>query len=178
MRAANNGDHATATALAAHVLSVDHGNPEAEDLLATPARYGEIRRLTIMFADLVDSTALSTRLEPEAYHTLVGRYRQEVQRIIDRYEGHISSIKGDGLLAVFGHPRPHDDDARRERCTCGFAHRPPILRPVSRARSRAAGPRLWDHALGCGLPMSRRSPDPMKSSISSTTSRGASTWAK
>ena len=73
VRAINEGDHATATTLASRVLSVDHNNPEAEDLLTAPARYGEIRRLTIMFADLVDSTALSTRLEPERYRTLVGR---------------------------------------------------------------------------------------------------------
>jgi len=113
VRAINEGDRATATTLAGQVLSVDRGNPEAEDLLTAPARYGEIRRLTIMFADLVDSTALSTRLEPETYHTLVGRYRDEVRRVVDRYEGHISSIKGDGLLAVFGHPKAHENDVRR-----------------------------------------------------------------
>jgi class 3 adenylate cyclase/tetratricopeptide (TPR) repeat protein len=113
VRAINEGDRATATTLAGQVLSVDQGNPEAEDLLTAPARYGEIRRLTIMFADLVDSTALSTRLEPETYRTLVGRYRDEVRRVIDRYEGHISSIKGDGLLVVFGHPKAHENDVRR-----------------------------------------------------------------
>jgi class 3 adenylate cyclase/tetratricopeptide (TPR) repeat protein len=113
VRAINEGDRATATTLAGQVLSVDRGNPEAEDLLSAPIRYGEIRRLTIMFADLVDSTALSTRLEPERYRTLVGRYRDEVRRVIDRYEGHICSIKGDGLLAVFGHPEAHEDDVRR-----------------------------------------------------------------
>jgi class 3 adenylate cyclase/tetratricopeptide (TPR) repeat protein len=113
VRAINSGDRATATTLAGQVLSVDRGNLEAEDLLTIPATYGEIRRLTIMFADLVDSTALSTRLEPETYHTLVGGYRDEVRRIVDRYEGHISSIKGDGLLAVFGHPKAHENDVRR-----------------------------------------------------------------
>jgi class 3 adenylate cyclase/tetratricopeptide (TPR) repeat protein len=113
VRAINEGDRATASNLASRVLSVDRNNPEAEDLLTAPARYGEIRRLTIMFADLVDSTALSTRLEPETYHTLVGRYRDEVRRVVDRYEGHISSIKGDGLLAVFGHPKAHENDVRR-----------------------------------------------------------------
>jgi len=113
VRAINAGDRATATTLAGQVLSVDRGNLEAEDLLTAPARYGEIRRLTIMFADLVDSTALSTRIEPETYHTLVGRYRDEVRRVVDRYEGHISSIKGDGVLAVFGHPKAHEDDVRR-----------------------------------------------------------------
>ena len=113
VRVINAGDRAPATTLAGQVLSVDRGNPEAEDLLTVPARSGEIRRLAIMFADLVDSTALSTRLEPETYHTLVGGYRDEVRRIVDRYEGHISSIKGDGLLAVFGHPRAHENDVRR-----------------------------------------------------------------
>ncbi len=113
VRAINEGDRATATALAGRVLAVDRGNPEAEDLLTAPARYGELRRLTIMFADLADSTLLSTRLEPETYHTLVGRYRDEVRRIVDRYEGHISSIKGDGLLVVFGHPMAHEDDVLR-----------------------------------------------------------------
>jgi class 3 adenylate cyclase/tetratricopeptide (TPR) repeat protein len=113
VRAINAGDRATATTLAGQVLSLDHGNPEAEDLLTASAHYGEIRRLTIMFVDLVDSTALSTRLEPETYHTLVGRYRDEVRRVVDQYEGHISSIKGDGLLAVFGHPKAHENDVRR-----------------------------------------------------------------
>jgi class 3 adenylate cyclase len=113
VRAINEGDRATATNLASRVLSVDRNNPEAEDLLTAPARYGEIRRLTIMFADLVDSTALSTRLEPETYRTLVGRYRDEVRRVVDRYEGHISSIKGDGLLVVFGHPKARENDLRR-----------------------------------------------------------------
>jgi class 3 adenylate cyclase/tetratricopeptide (TPR) repeat protein len=113
VRAINEGDRTTATTLASRVLSVDRNNTEAEDLLTPPARYGEIRRLTIMFADLVDSTALSTRLEPETYRTLVGRYRDEVRRAVDRYEGHISSIKGDGLLVVFGHPTAHENDVRR-----------------------------------------------------------------
>ena len=116
VRAINQGDRATATTLAGQVLAVDRGNPEAEDLLTAPARYGAIRRLTIMFADLVDPVgpkALSTRLEPETYHTLVGRYRDEVRRAVDRYEGHLSSIKGDGLLAVFGHPKAHENDLRR-----------------------------------------------------------------
>ena len=111
--AINRGDRATATALAGQVLTVDRGNVDAEDLLTAPASGGEIRRLTILFADLVDSTVLSTRVEPETYRMLVGRYRDLVLTIVDRYEGHIGSTKGDGLLAVFGHPKAHEDDVRR-----------------------------------------------------------------
>jgi hypothetical protein len=74
--AINRGDRATATALAGQVLAADSSNAEAEDLLATPSDPGEIRRLAILFADLVDSTVLSTRVEPETYRLLVGRYRE------------------------------------------------------------------------------------------------------
>jgi class 3 adenylate cyclase/tetratricopeptide (TPR) repeat protein len=114
VQAINSGDRATASALAHQVLAVDSGNRDAEDLLATPAAgTGELRRLTILFADLVDSTALSTRIEPEIYRTVIGRYRQQVNDIVNRYEGHVFSTKGDGLLAVFGHPKAHENDVRR-----------------------------------------------------------------
>ena len=111
--AINRGDRATATALAEQVLVADSANAEAEDLLTASSDPGELRRLTIFFADLVDSTALSTRVEPETYGLLVGRYHELVQRAVNRYEGHIGSTKGDGLLAVFGHPIAHEDDVRR-----------------------------------------------------------------
>ena len=113
LRAAAEGDRATASLLAGQVLAVDRNNTDAEDLLAAPAEYGEIRRLTILYADLVDSTALSTRIDPETYRTVVGRYRDDVLRIVERYEGHVGSTKGDGLLASFGHPHAHEDDVHR-----------------------------------------------------------------
>ena len=107
------GDRHTAKVLAERVLAVDSGNADAEDLLAAPVGDGEIRRMTILYVDLVDSTELSTRIEPEIYRTVVGRYREQVLQVVDRYEGHIASTKGDGLLAVFGHPRAHENDIRR-----------------------------------------------------------------
>jgi class 3 adenylate cyclase len=111
--AINRGDRATADALAGRVLAVDRSNHDAEELLTAPIGGGEIRRLTILFADLVDSTALSTRIELEIYRTVVGTYRDEVLKIVNNYEGHIGSTKGDGLLAVFGHPVAHENDAHR-----------------------------------------------------------------
>jgi class 3 adenylate cyclase len=113
VEAINRGDRATADALAGQVLAVDRSNPDAEELLAAPEDSGEIRRLTILFADLVDSTALSTRIEPEIYRTVVGRYREQVRAVVDRYKGDIESTRGDGLLAVFGHPKAHENDVRR-----------------------------------------------------------------
>ncbi len=82
--AINRGDRAAATALAGQVLAADSTNAEAEDLLAAPSDPGEIRRLAIFFADLVDSTLLSTRVEPETYRLLVGRYREQVLRVVNR----------------------------------------------------------------------------------------------
>jgi class 3 adenylate cyclase/tetratricopeptide (TPR) repeat protein len=111
--AINRGDRAAATVIAGQVLATDSANIEAEDLLASPSYPGEIRRLTIFFADLVDSTVLSRRVEPETYRLLVGRYREMVLRAVNRYEGHIGATHGDGLLAVFGYPIAHENDAIR-----------------------------------------------------------------
>ena len=113
IEAIGKGDRETADALAGQVLAAEGSNTDAEDLLAPPVDHGQIRRLTIMFADLVDSTALSTQVDPETYRTVVGRYKERVRRTIDAYEGHIASIKGDGLLSVFGHPVAHENDAHR-----------------------------------------------------------------
>jgi len=63
--AINRGDRVTANSLAQQVLTADKGKVDAEDLLATSDEPGEIRRLTILVADLVDSTDLSGRVEPE-----------------------------------------------------------------------------------------------------------------
>ena len=133
--AINRGDRVAGTALAEQVLAADGVNAEAEDLLAAPADPGEIRRLTILFADLVDSTVLSTRVEPETYRMLVGRYRQQVLAIVNRFEGHVGSHQGDGLLAVFGHPTAHEDDVRRA-VLAGLE----ITREVARLREQAQAP--------------------------------------
>ena len=111
--AINRDDRVAATALVDHVLAVDHGNAEAEDLLAAPSDGGEIRRLTILYVDLVDSAVLANHAELDTYGLLVGRYRDLVLNIVNRFDGHIGSPTGEGLLAVFGHPRAHEDDVRR-----------------------------------------------------------------
>jgi class 3 adenylate cyclase len=133
--AINRGDRVAASALADQVLAVDGGNAEAEDLLAAPGSDGEIRRLTILFADLVDSTVLSTRVEPETYRMLVGRYREQVVQVVDRFGGHVGSAKGDGLLAVFGHPTAHEDDVRRA-LVAGLEITREVARPSAQAKRR------------------------------------------
>jgi class 3 adenylate cyclase/tetratricopeptide (TPR) repeat protein len=113
--AVNKGDLKTAHDLAELVLREDASNRDAEDLLAAEASSrGELRRLTILCCDLVGSTELSERHEPERYRTLVRRYQALCRETIeDRYDGHIVSVKGDGMLALFGHPAAHEDDTRR-----------------------------------------------------------------
>lgn len=78
---------------------------------ATPD--GERRQLTVMFADLVDSTPLSGRLDPEDLRDTVRRYHAACAASIERWGGHVGHWLGDGVLAYFGYPSAHEDDARR-----------------------------------------------------------------
>ena len=71
------------------------------------------RQLTVMFCDLVGSTALSTQLDPEELREVVRAYQQTSAVVIDRYEGHIAQYLGDGLLVYFSYPVAHEDDAQR-----------------------------------------------------------------
>jgi class 3 adenylate cyclase len=73
----------------------------------------ERRQLTVMFCDLVGSTALSTQLDPEEWRALVREYQHVGAEIIRRFEGHIAQYLGDGLLVYFGYPTAHEDDAQR-----------------------------------------------------------------
>jgi class 3 adenylate cyclase/tetratricopeptide (TPR) repeat protein len=78
-----------------------------------PRAEAERRQLTVMFCDLVGSTALSEQLDPEEYRAVVRGYQQVSAEVIGRYEGHIAQYLGDGLLVYFGYPTAHEDDARR-----------------------------------------------------------------
>ena len=95
------------------------------NLLTAPGDAGEIRRLTILFADLVDSTVLSTRVEPETYRMLVGRYREQVVQVVDRFGGHVGSAKGDA----------HEDDVRRA-LVAGLEITREVARPSAQAKRR------------------------------------------
>ena len=73
----------------------------------------ERRQLTLMFVDLVGSTALSGRLDPEDMREVIGAYQNAVAREVARFEGHVAKFMGDGVLAYFGWPRAHEDEAER-----------------------------------------------------------------
>ena len=73
----------------------------------------ERRQLTVMFCDLVDSTALSEQLDPEELREVVRAYQAVSTSVIQRYDGHVAQHLGDGLLVYFGYPVAHEDDAQR-----------------------------------------------------------------
>ena len=85
--------------------------PSAQPERKVPA--GERRQLTVMFCDLVGSTALSEQLDPEELQTVVRTYQEVSAQVIERYEGYIAQYLGDGLLVYFGYPAAHEDDAAR-----------------------------------------------------------------
>src|SRR5271157_2311345 len=73
----------------------------------------ERRQLTVMFCDLVGSTALSKRLDPEDMREVIRTYQDACSGAIARYDGFVAKFMGDGILAYFGFPRAHEDDAAR-----------------------------------------------------------------
>jgi class 3 adenylate cyclase len=73
----------------------------------------ERRQLTMMFTDLVGSTALSTKLDPEDLRTVIRAYHQCVAETIARFDGFVAKYMGDGVLIYFGYPQAHEDDAER-----------------------------------------------------------------
>ena len=73
----------------------------------------ERRQLTVMFCDLVASTALSARLDPEELREVIGAYQWCVAEAVRRFDGFVAKYMGDGVLIYFGYPRAHEDDAER-----------------------------------------------------------------
>jgi class 3 adenylate cyclase len=73
----------------------------------------ERRQLTVMFCDVVGSTALSTRYDPEDLRELIGGYHRAVTETVGRFDGFVAKYMGDGVLSYFGYPQAHEDDAER-----------------------------------------------------------------
>ena len=80
---------------------------------AVKSSSAERRQLTVMFCDLVGSTALSARLDPEDLREVIGVYHRCVAETIGRFDGFVAKYMGDGVLAYFGYPQAHEDDAER-----------------------------------------------------------------
>ncbi len=98
----------------------------------------ERRQLTVMFCDLVGSTALASRLDPEDLREIIGAYHRSVAETVARFGGFVAKYMGDGVLVYFGYPQAHENDAEQAvraglalvdavgrleqiRAICGFA---------------------------------------------------------
>jgi class 3 adenylate cyclase/predicted ATPase len=91
----------------------EYATPGEDPRTASHAPEAERRQLTVMFCDLVDSTRLSSQLDPEEYRDMIRAYQRVCTDVIQRYDGHIAQLLGDGLLVYFGYPHAHEDDAQR-----------------------------------------------------------------
>jgi class 3 adenylate cyclase/predicted ATPase len=94
-----------------------HGPAESAHAPETPQPAlrleAERRQLTVLFCDLVDSTELAGQLDPEDMGAVMGAYQHTTAKVVERFEGHVARYLGDGVLAYFGWPQAHEDDAER-----------------------------------------------------------------
>jgi hypothetical protein len=79
----------------------------------SPQDRAERRQVTVMFSDLVGSTALSARMDPEDLCEVISSYQKCVAEAVQRFGGFVAKYMGDGVLVYFGYPQAHEDDAER-----------------------------------------------------------------
>jgi predicted ATPase/class 3 adenylate cyclase len=97
---------------------------------ATQAPWAERRQITVMFCDLVGSTALSARLDPEDLRDVISTYHNSIAEVVARFSGFVARYMGDGVLVYFGYPQAHEDDAERAvRVGLELMTAVPALRP-------------------------------------------------
>jgi class 3 adenylate cyclase len=88
--------------------------PEGHSVALKPAQdTAERRQVTVMFSDLVGSTALSARMDPEDLREVISAYQKCVAETVQRLGGFVAKYMGDGVLVYFGYPQAHEDDAER-----------------------------------------------------------------
>jgi class 3 adenylate cyclase len=94
-------------------LAAERDLPAVAPAAIAPAPEAERRQLTVMFCDLVGSTALSTGMDPEDLRDVIASYQNRCSAAIRRYDGFVAKYMGDGILVYFGYPRAHEDEAER-----------------------------------------------------------------
>src|SRR5215831_12140955 len=85
----------------------------ASEIPITSHDTAERRQVTVMFSDLVGSTALSARMDPEDLREIISAYQKCVAETVRCFDGFVAKYMGDGVLAYFGYPQAHEDDAER-----------------------------------------------------------------
>jgi class 3 adenylate cyclase len=94
-------------------LAAERDLPAAAPVAVAAAPDAERRQLTVMFCDLVGSTALSTGMDAEDLRDVIASYQNRCSAAIRRYDGFVAKFMGDGILVYFGYPRAHEDEAER-----------------------------------------------------------------
>src|SRR5262245_2192074 len=125
--------------LGGEVLTTPRDAPNLDDT-------AERRQLTVMLCDLVGSTALSARLDPEDMRGVINAYHAACASIVPRYDGFITEFRGDGILGYFGYPRAHEDDAERA-VRAGLD----IIDALGRLKTRAGEPLAVRIGIATGL---------------------------
>src|SRR5438105_4534110 len=87
--------------------------PPRSAIELSAAREAERRQLTVMFCDLVGSTALASRLDPEDFREVIGSFQRRAAETVARFDGFVAKYMGDGVLVYFGYPHAHEDDAEQ-----------------------------------------------------------------
>src|SRR5689334_13656009 len=87
------------------------GQAAAADTASVTASAGERRHITVLFCDLVGSTALAARLDPEEWREIIADYHRAAAQAIERFGGHVAQYLGDGVMAYFGWPAAHNNAA-------------------------------------------------------------------
>jgi class 3 adenylate cyclase/predicted ATPase len=112
--------------------------PEPAAVADVPVRaVAERRQLTVIFCDLVGSTPLSARLDPEDLRGIIGSYHRCVAETVETFGGFVARYMGDGVLIYFGYPNAHEDDAERAtRCGLALINRIPQLKQAEELHAR------------------------------------------
>jgi class 3 adenylate cyclase len=99
----------------APLVDTEPARPSAPTSTAAPVAEAvvERRQVTVMFSDLVGSTALSARMDPEDLREVISAYQKCVAETVQRFGGFVAKYMGDGVLVYFGYPQAHEDDAER-----------------------------------------------------------------
>ena len=92
---------------------IERGLPVAAPAAGAAASEAERRQLTVMFCDLVGSTALATAMDPEDLRDVIASYQSRCSAAIRRYDGFVAKYMGDGILVYFGYPRAHEESSMR-----------------------------------------------------------------
>src|SRR6476659_10166246 len=100
----------------ANLETIEKGTPAVGVALPAaplPLDTAERRQVTVMFSDLVGSTALSAHMDPEDLRGIIFAYQKCVTQTVHRFDGFVARYMGDGVLVYFGYPLAHEDDAER-----------------------------------------------------------------